>query len=158
VSPRDESGSVLMLMPAAVLVLIVLGAVAVDAAIVFMAQRELQSATAAAANDAAVAALREDRFYGCGDLALTVGQARSVAEAAFSARAADTVDVVGSPGIAVTGTGPGAPVEVTVTAVGRVQMLFAPAVAGLGEREVTASSTATAEVDSGVTLPAPGDC
>ena len=50
-------------MPAAVVVLLVLGAIAVDSAIAFLGQRELAGLAAAAANDAATAALSEDRFY-----------------------------------------------------------------------------------------------
>src|SRR3712207_1178709 len=48
--PRDETGSALILMPAAVLVLVILAAIAVDAAIMFLGERELAAATAAAAN------------------------------------------------------------------------------------------------------------
>ena len=59
--PR-ERGSVLMLMPAAVLVLVVLGAIAVDSAVVFMAQRDLVSGAQAAANDAAAYGIDEAAF------------------------------------------------------------------------------------------------
>ena len=50
-----ERGSVLMLMPAAVLIVIILGAMAVDQAIVFGAQRDLVSTAQAAADDAVAA-------------------------------------------------------------------------------------------------------
>lgn len=53
---RWERGSVLLLMPAAVLAVLVLGAIAVDAAVVLLAEREASSLAAAAANDAATAA------------------------------------------------------------------------------------------------------
>ena len=64
---RRERGSVLMLMPAAVLVIVVLGAIAVDHAVVFGVQRELISDAQDAANDAAAygldpGALRSGRF------------------------------------------------------------------------------------------------
>ena len=49
----NERGSVLLLFPAAVLIVIVLSAITVDSSIAFLAQRELANATAAAANDAA---------------------------------------------------------------------------------------------------------
>ncbi|MDT7548844.1 MAG: hypothetical protein QOE84_1238, partial [Actinomycetota bacterium] len=42
-----------MLMPAALLVLVVLGSIAVDSPRLFLAQRELPDAAAGAANDAA---------------------------------------------------------------------------------------------------------
>lgn len=60
-----QRGSVLMLMPVAVLIVIVLGAIAIDRAVIFGAQRELVQSAQAAANDAAaigvdVEALRAD--------------------------------------------------------------------------------------------------
>ncbi len=60
-----ERGSVLMLMPAAVLVVVILGALAVDRAVIFGAQRDLVATAQAAANDGAgmgvaVAELRDD--------------------------------------------------------------------------------------------------
>lgn len=59
---RSERGSVLMLMPAAVLVVVILGGIAVDSAVVFTAQRELVSATQAAANDAVAYGIDENAF------------------------------------------------------------------------------------------------
>ena len=56
----DDGGSVLMLMPAAVLIIIVLGALALDRAIVFGEQRELVQAAQAAANDAVAAGIDID--------------------------------------------------------------------------------------------------
>ena len=61
--PGNECGSVLMLVPAAVLVLVVLGAICVDSAIVFLAQRDLANRTAAAANDIAGFAVSDGAFY-----------------------------------------------------------------------------------------------
>ncbi|MDQ6696581.1 MAG: hypothetical protein M3Z46_03885 [Actinomycetota bacterium] len=51
-----------MLMPAAVLVVLILGAIAVDSAVTFTAQRELVSAAQAAANDAAAYGIDENAF------------------------------------------------------------------------------------------------
>ena len=53
----SERGSALMLMPAAVLVMLMLSAIAVDSAVVFLAHRRLTAITSAAANDLAVTAL-----------------------------------------------------------------------------------------------------
>ncbi|MCU1453764.1 MAG: hypothetical protein JWN46_1910 [Acidimicrobiales bacterium] len=50
---RSERGSVLMLMPAAVVIVFVLAAIAVDQALAFGQQRALVSAAQACANDAA---------------------------------------------------------------------------------------------------------
>lgn len=51
-----------MLMPAAVLIVVILGGIAVDSAVVFTAQRELVSAAQAAANDAAAYGINENAF------------------------------------------------------------------------------------------------
>ena len=80
--PRDR-GSVLMLMPAAVLVLVVLGAVAVDFSIAFLGERELANAASAAANDAAAAAIDEPLFRETGRVVLDCGRANEVAQASF---------------------------------------------------------------------------
>ena len=84
---RAEGGSALLLMPAAVLVLIVLGAIAVDFSIAFLAQREVADATAAAANDAA-SAIDEDAYRSSGELRLDLARAQGVAQAAYDARRA----------------------------------------------------------------------
>ncbi len=57
-----DIGSVLMLMPAAVLIVILLGSIAVDFAVVFLAQRDLGTAASAAANDAATYGLDEAAY------------------------------------------------------------------------------------------------
>ncbi len=50
---RGDRGSVLMLMPAAVLIVLLLGAIAVDSAIVYLGQRQAYNVAFDAANDAA---------------------------------------------------------------------------------------------------------
>ena len=61
--PRtSERGSVLILMPCAVLIVIILGAIAVDLAAVRLGQRDLQAAATDAANDAVTAGLDEWAF------------------------------------------------------------------------------------------------
>ena len=58
----DDRGSVLMLMPAAMLIVILLGSIAVDFAVVFLGQRDLGAAAASAANNAATYGLDEAAF------------------------------------------------------------------------------------------------
>ncbi len=53
----------LLLFPAAVLMVVALAAMAVDASIAFLGERELANATAAAANDAAGRAVSDRAFY-----------------------------------------------------------------------------------------------
>ena len=78
---RRDRGSVLLLFPAGVLVVLLLGAIAVDASIAFLGQREIANAVAAAANDAATASLSDAAFYGSGDIALDQARATDLAEA-----------------------------------------------------------------------------
>jgi hypothetical protein len=58
---RDR-GSVLLLMPAGVLVVLALGAITVDLAIVHLAERDLITAATDAANDGATAGLDLERY------------------------------------------------------------------------------------------------
>lgn len=123
-----------MLMPAAVLVFVVLGALVVDAALVYRAEREVASLAAAAANDVAGAAVDLDAWYRDGSLVLLPGVAREIAgrRVAGGAFEAEVVDVV------VAGD------RVTVVVRGRAEHLFADAVPGApGFTAVEASATAT---------------
>jgi hypothetical protein len=80
----DEEGSVLMLMPAAVLIVMVLGAIGVDLSVVRMGQRELIAAAGDAANDAVTVGLDEaalragDGYHLDGETTVTVQLARRV--------------------------------------------------------------------------------
>lgn len=66
----DQRGSVLMLMPAAALIVIILGSLAIDQAIVFGAQRDLVATAQAVANDAAGLAVDVDRLRADGTVDL----------------------------------------------------------------------------------------
>ena len=77
---RKQWGSVLLLFPAGVLIVVVLAAMAVDASIAFLGDRELAAAVAAAANDAATEALSDEAFYGDGRLELDDWEVEQVAE------------------------------------------------------------------------------
>ena len=82
----DERGSVLMLVPAAVLVVLVLGAICVDSAVVFLGQRDLANRTAAAANDIAGFAVSDTAFYDrSGDVAIDADRAVAYVHLAFPA-------------------------------------------------------------------------
>lgn len=139
----DGRGSVLMLVPAGVLVLFVLASISVDAAVAFLAQRELSAAAAAAANDAAGAAVSDEAFYeGGGDpsaLVLDRAAAERVAWQAIEARAPRGVtDIEGE--VLVDGD------RVCVTVTGSVAYLFARAVPSAPvSRTVTGRAVATAE-------------
>lgn len=135
-----DRGSALMLMPAGVLIVIVLGALAVDAAILFLGERELADLSAAAANDAATLALREASFYECGRLELDEQRAAQVAATVAAARTSDAVTLTG---VDVDVRNDLDPPQVTVAAVGTVRLVFTPAVPGSSRsREVQARSVA----------------
>jgi Flp pilus assembly protein TadG len=76
----NEGGSVLLLFPAGILIVLVLAAMAVDSSIAFLGERELSSAVTAAANDAATKALSDDAFYGSGTVELSDAEVARVAE------------------------------------------------------------------------------
>jgi Flp pilus assembly protein TadG len=125
-------------MPAALLVLLVLAAIAVDSATAFLGQRELANATEAAANDAA-AAIDEQTLRATDRVTLDAGAADTLARQAVAAHAGrfltvDRVDVV------VAGR------DVEVTASGSVAYVFSPAVGGARRATFHASSTAELEV------------
>lgn len=82
-----ERGSSLMLMPAAVLVFVVLGAFCVDFAAIHLGQRELVTAGQGAANDAAAAGFDEGAFYAAGAVTLDEGAARAAAAQSLAANA-----------------------------------------------------------------------
>lgn len=134
-----------MLVPAGVLVLFILGSIAVDSSIAFLAQRELTAAAAAAANDAAGAAVSDATFYdsgGPGDapgrIVLDPARAGEVAAEAVATRVPRGLhDIV--PTVAVAGD------QVCVTVTARVDTIFAKAIPGAPtSRVVTGRAVATA--------------
>jgi Flp pilus assembly protein TadG len=140
---RDDAGSVLILVPAAVLVLIVLAAITIDAAVVFLGEREVADAAASAANDAVAAGLDEASFYENGQLCLSPARVAQVAEASVSARTdnAQVRHVSAQREISETGRP-----QVTVEVEASVDLILAPAVPGASHtRTVSATSTAVLE-------------
>jgi hypothetical protein len=134
---RSERGSVLALMPAAFLVLVILGALAVDSASTYLAQRQLRDSLEAAAADAVGAGLSRSSFYSHGAVTLTLSQAAQVVCQSIAAQAdRDLHDVrlwiaVAGPAIRLEGTA-------------SVDAVFGRDIPGFGVRHVRASSTANA--------------
>jgi len=145
-----DRGSFLALVPAAVLVLVILGAIAVDSAIAFLGQREVSNAAAAAANDAAGAALSDDAFYRSGLLVVDEARARSVAAHAVAARAPRRVEVE-SVDVAVAGD------EVCVTVRGRVPYVFSRALPFVDHEARVVGQAAALAVADGRTAASPGN-
>lgn len=136
---RSQQGNTLLLMPVGVLVLLILAAIAVDAAVLFLGQRRVADLAASVAQDA-VAAVDEASFYE-GELALDPGRARRREATLTSSLPRD--DALLDPSCAVTtgnrGDGPTASASCTA----RVRFVFAPAVPGARRlSEVVANETA----------------
>jgi hypothetical protein len=131
-----ERGSVLVLMPVAALIIVVLGAISVDRAIAFGAQRELVQAAQAAANDAAATGADIDRLRAGAD-AGPVRLDRARVDRAVRASLVGVDDLVDVAWVA-----RGDVVEVRL--VQRVEPLFGRGVPGAPETTtVTATASAT---------------
>jgi hypothetical protein len=128
-------------MPAAVLIVIVLGAIAVDLSIVQLSEREVATAAAGAANDAVTYGLDETTLRSDGAYVLDQGRVEQAVRLSIaSGDLGDEVDRVD-----VTITGPES-VEVTLTL--DVDYVFAKAIPGGPDRTtVEATARATAERD-----------
>ncbi len=145
-----QRGSVLLLFPAAVLIVIVLAAITVDSSIAFLAQRELANATAAAANDAAGQTVDGDAFYRDDRIELDPAAVEAVAVE----RVRLAVDESRHRGLEVRATArppvrSGCPWTVQVSASSQVSYLFAKALpGGPDEASVRATSVAGPEQDA----------
>ena len=133
----------LLLFPAAVLIVLVLAAVAVDSAIVFLGQREVANAVAAAANDAVGEGVGNRAFYQDGRVDLDPATVRRLAvdqvvAALDGGRFSDLgVEVEVSPAASSE-----CPPVVRVRAAASVSSLFAAALPGDGGQvRVTATAT-----------------
>lgn len=139
-APGDR-GSVLLLVPAAVLVLVVLGAIAVDSAVVFLGQHELAGAADAAANDAATA-LSDRAFYqGGGATQVDAVRAQAALRAGLTADGLSEVTLDRPPTVTVSPDGH----QVCVVLSGVVHRIFGQAIPGVpAQVHVHARAVATA--------------
>lgn len=128
-------------MPAAVVILIVLGSIAVDGALAFLAERQVSNLAASVANDAATQGIDVLRFYEDGTLVLDDELVRAVADDALATSSeslAHLADLAIDVRVIDVDT-----VEVAVRA--RTKTLFSRALpASLEWREVGASARAVA--------------
>jgi len=137
---RGENGTVLLLMPVAVLIMFVLGAITVDLTAVRAGQQDLLAAATDAANDAATAGLDEAALRSGRGYQLDPTRAWLVA-----------VDVLATKGLLDNlSTGPDVTINadgsVTVALARRVPHLFARALPGAPDDElVRATATATVQ-------------
>jgi Flp pilus assembly protein TadG len=130
-------------MPAGVLLVLLLGALAVDHALVFMAERQVANLAAAAANDAATAAVDRAELYAGGAVVLDPARARAAAEATVGTQLPGRID-----GVALDVLVDPVAATVTVHVTGTVPFLFSDAVPGAaGQAAVGATATAVALED-----------
>lgn len=135
---EGEAGNTLLLMPVAVLILLVLGGLAVDFALVFTRQREVADLTAGLANDAA-SAISEAAFFAGLPYELDAARARDVVALRMAHRAPDAFPITCPAGEVVI-----VDVDrVRVTCTAEVPLLFSRAVPGaMRTMSVNASSVA----------------
>jgi len=130
---------VLALLPAAVMIFIVLGAIAVDGALTFLAERQVSNLAASIANDAATQGIDVVRFYDTGELVLEESLVRAVADAALATSSLSHLDDLAVDAEVVDAD----TVSVTVTA--RTRSLFSRVLpASVEFREVDAAARAVA--------------
>lgn len=133
----SQRGSVLMLMPAAVMIVLVLGAIAFDLSVVHLGERELVDAASAAANDAVTYGLDEEALRNDGVYRLDPSRVEEAVGLSLDAggMAGDLTSVeirpVGDDGVSVT---------LTMT----VDYVFARALPGPGTTTIDATAQATA--------------
>ncbi len=145
-----QRGSVLLLFPAAVLIVMVLAAITVDSSIAFLAQRELANATAAAANDAAGEGVDGQAFYRDDRIALDPAAVEAVA----IERVRLAIDESRHQGLEVQASASpparaGCPWTVRVSASSQVSYVFAKALPGGPDAaSVRATSVAGPEQDA----------
>ena len=133
-----QRASVLMLMPAGVLVVLLLGAIAFDMSLVFLRQRQASSVATDVANDVATAAVDLDHLRATGDYRLDLATAEALALDLIAV--SDLGEHVEAVEVTVA-----APAEVEVRLSVDVAYVFARAIPGAAEgTTVVAAATATA--------------
>jgi hypothetical protein len=126
-----------MLVPAAILVLVILGSIAADSALAFLGQRELENFAATAATSAASAGLDPAAFYNDQHVAIDPQRANDIVQTLQEQIGTNVHDV--RVVVVVDGA------DIKVTATGTVNDLFAPAIPGVHHSwRVHASARATA--------------
>lgn len=135
---RGRRGSALMLVPAGFLVLLLLGAIAVDLSLLFLRQRQASSLVVGLANDLATLALDEEALRATGEYVLDEAAARDLG--LRLARSSDLSEQLTALEILVVDDD-----TISVRATVRVEYVFARSLPGARDgHEVTASATARA--------------
>lgn len=128
-------------MPVAVLIVLMLGSIALDSAVVFRAQRELQDVASGLANDAA-SAINIDAFYaseGSPNIVLDTGRIDALIATVLGSRGADPLAVACTHDVDTAA----ALATVTITCTGSSQTILRRALIGGDRVPIRASATAT---------------
>lgn len=136
--PACDRGTVLLLFPAAALIMVVLGALVVDVTLSQVRARELEAVASSAANDA-LGALDVEHLRSTGEIRIDDGRAAEIVLASVAAGPLPdaTVDAV-----TITSAGGRPVIAVTLTLV--VELVMAPALPGdLDSTTITRTRTAT---------------
>lgn len=133
-----------MLMPAAVLIMLLLGAIAVDSAIVYLGQRQAYNVAFDAANDAAGAGFDLEAARTSGEIVYDPDRVEALAAQAVVAAGIDDLELV-----AAVPDGPGVVVTVRRT----VKHLFVQALGDPARDVLTISARADGEVRRGAEEP-----
>lgn len=132
----------LLLFPAAFMIVLVLGALAIDSGAVFLRQRDLASAAGAAANDAATLGIDLERLRSDGETVLDPHLVAAVVDASLARRGL-LDDLLEPPLVTIVD---GTRVEITLTAY--ADYVIAPALPGSPDgRTVRATVAADAVTD-----------
>lgn len=141
---RDENGSVLLLVPAGILIVLALGAMTVNAAMAFQGERRAAAVAADVANDVATLGLDEEHFRLNGDYKLIDDLSSAAESAAAAAQAGNRGSFIdGTLQIDITRV---AADTVRVDVVGQVNSLWNPPGSD-GVTMVAATATATAAAE-----------
>jgi hypothetical protein len=136
-----ERGSVLALVPAAILIVVVLAAITVDTAVALLGEREAAALAEGAANDAVAAALDEHAYRSTGEYRIDEARARRAVATTMASTSSELEAISVAVDFPVVGGEPA--VRVTVT--GTIDSVFASGLPGGPDHfEVEASATAVA--------------
>jgi len=130
-----------MLMPAAVLVLFILGAITFDYAHLYLAKRELQAAAESAANDAITFGIDQAAVRRGDGVRLDNGMVVEAVEASLAAHGSG-LHLVTPPTVEAIGAS-----EVRVTLAGRVDFAFVGAVPGVARSGIVRASASATVTD-----------
>lgn len=133
-----------MLMPAAVVIVLLLGAIAVDSAIVYLGQRQAYNVAFDAANDAAGAGFDVEVARTRGEIVYDPDRVRALAEQAVAAAGLDGLELVST-------ELDGAAVVVTVRR--RIEHLFVQALGDPARDEVVIAARAEGQLRRGLPEP-----